>query len=423
MGKALDKLLLPFNTAKAYWYLVPRAFWPYPDKVEGVPGFHRFLEILLKHQEQEKTWSHDSEMEVLIMLEDEDIIPRWEEQEDFHAHFRNRVNFAKKMGFAVAGMERPLKLTPVGEHFLNSSPEHWPEIFEHQLIKLQFTNPTMPSRYESFCLFPYIFTISLLLDVEGNSLTFNEFTLRVILSQKQDEKEEVLKWVNEFRALSESEQASAKTYIDLNHSYASRMVLLLFAYSPTIDFSSEVLFLKDRDRAHYILAKSWPHLVYTDYPNLESWEAKFGNFDSTFWPLYPQAAKVRQQVHRRYIKREESDTHKAIKRYFIENAEALFGKGASLFEEEYLYASGDSANLVFYLPPDQYVTIEVEVDVGKDDIAGLLQAIKYKYMFAVQEKLLTDQVKSMLVAKSLHPSVKAWCSQYGIDFMEIPLET
>ena len=114
--------------------------------------------------------------------------------------------------------------------------------------------------------------------------------------------------------------------------------------------------------------------------------------------------------------------HKTVKRYLIENAEALFGKGANLFEEEYSYASGDSANLVFHLPPDKYVAVEVEVDVGKDDIAGLLQAIKYKYMFAVQERLLIDKVEGMLVARSLHPSVKAWCSQYGIDYKEVPLD-
>lgn len=422
MAETLDKLLLPFNNAKAYWYLVPRAFWPYPDKAEGIPGFHRFLEVLIQHQEQEKTWAHDSEMEVLIMLEDEGITPRWEEQEDFHAHFRNRVNFAKKMGLAISGADRPLTLTSIGEHFLNSPSERWSEIFEHQLIRLQFTNPSMTSRYDSFHIFPYIFTISLLLNVEGNSLTLEEFTLRVILAQVQNEQQQVIKWIEDFRALAEGEKASAKSVLDLNHSYSSRMILLLFAYSPVMDFSNEVLSIRDKDRARYILAKCWPHLVYTDYPNLESWEVKFGNFDSTFWPLVSPVAKARRQTHQNYVRREESDAHKGIKRYLIENAEALFGKGASLFEEEYLYASGDSANLVFYLPPDKYLAVEVEVDVGQDDIAGLLQAIKYKYMFAVQENLLMEQVKGMLVARSLHPSIKARCSQYGVDSMEIHLD-
>lgn len=423
MEKSLNKPLLPFHSAKAYWYLVPRAFWPYPDKIEGVPGFHRFLEVLLKHQQQEKVWNYDSEMEVLIMLEDEDITPVWEDQEDFHAHFRNRVNFAKKMGFAVTGVERPLALTPIGEYFLNSSPEHWPEIFEHQLVRLQFTNPTMPSRYDPFRLFPYIFTISVLLDVGGNSITLEEFLLRVIVSQTQDEKQQVLDWIEDFRALPETERASAQAIIDLKHNYAARMILLLFAYTPALEFIGDVLRVKDRDRARYILAKCWPHLIFTSYPDLESWATKFGNFDSTFWPLLLPAVKMRREKHQHYVKREESNMHKEIKRYVIENAEALFGKGVSLFEEEYLYASGDSANLVFCVPPDKYLTIEVEVDVGKDEIAGLLQAIKYKYMFAVQEKLSIEQVKGVLITRSLDPSIKALCSKYGIDYMEISLHT
>ncbi|MBI4266853.1 MAG: AlwI family type II restriction endonuclease [Chloroflexi bacterium] len=330
---------------------------------------------MLKHQESETTWNRDNEMEVLIMLEAENIIPKWEDQEDFHVHFRNRVNFTKKMGFAVAGEDRPIRLTQVGEQFLTSPDRNWPEIFEHQLIRLQFTNPAMPAKYDSFHLFPYIFTLSLLLDVEGNSITFEEFILRVIISQKQEEQQKVLEWLDDFRALPESDKASAKTLIDLNHTYASRMLLLLFAYSPAISFSNEVLSLKDRDRARYILAKCWPHLVYTAYPDLQSWEASYGEFDSDFWPLYPPMAKKRQLVHRQYVKREEGDAHKKIKRYLIENAEIIFGKGASLFEEEYLYASGDSANLVFSLLPDKFVTVEVEVDVGDGDIAGLLQAI------------------------------------------------
>lgn len=423
MDSMVQELLKPFSSAKGYWYLVPRAFWPYSDKIEGIPGFHRFLEFLIRHQQQEKVWSYDSEMEVLIMLESEGITPLWEDQEDFHAHFRNRINFAKKMGFALSGQDRPLDLTPVGRDFLNSSPEHWPEIFEHQLIRLQFTNPTMPARYESFHLFPYILTISLLLDLEGSSLSLEEFILRVILSQSQDEKEDVLKWVEDFRALPEEEKAGAKALIDLKHNYAARMILLLFAYTPAMELSGDMLTLRDKDRARYLVAKCWPRLVYTDYTDLQSWAAKFGTFDGSFWPLLSEAAKVRRERHRNYVKREESDAHKGLKRYLIENAETLFGRGSSLLEEEYAYASGDSANLIFSLPNNQYLAVEVEVDVRQDDIPGLLQAVKYKYMFAVQERLLMDQVKGMLVARTIHPSVKSLCEQYGIEWREIDLET
>lgn len=414
MESSLDRLLSPFNSADAYWYLAPKGFWPGMDNPKGIPGFHRFLEVLVEHQEWDEPWGRDRGLEVLIPLEDEEILPSWEDQEDFHAHFRNRITFAKKLGFGLFGEERPLRLTAVGAHFLQSSPEQWPEIFEHQLIRLQFTNPSMPRKYARFHLFPYIFTLSLLLDVEGNSLSLEEFVLRAMISQSHDEKPEVLAWVNDFRNLSD-----VRVPRDSTSMFAGRTVAYLFSCTPSVQFGRDMLSLRDPDRARYLLAKCWPYLNYVEYASEDEWAAQFGSFESALWPLLSETTERRRLTYREYVRREESDAHKTIKRYLVENAEVLFGGGTRLFEEEYTFSSNDRANLVFSLPQRRYLTVEVEVDVGEGDITGLLQAVKYKYMFAVQEGLGYEQVDGLLVARSIHPSVRAACERYGIAWREI----
>lgn len=85
-----------------------------------------------------------------------------------------------------------------------------------------------------------------------------------------------------------------------------------------------------------------------------------------------------------------------------------------------MFASGDAANLVLTMPDGRYITVEVEVDVGSADLPGLLQAIKYRYMFPVQEQLPLDNVQGYLVAKRIAPEIKELCQRYGVNWIEVP---
>jgi len=413
---SIDELLKPYKNTKDFWYLVPRAFWPYPKVIHGIPGFHYFLQVLIEHQKTNKIWNREKELEVLQILEDKKITPPFEKQEDYHVHFRNRINFAKKTGFAFTGDKYPLILTPIGKYFLKSNQAHWQEIFEHQLIRFEFTNPSLPNRYEQFSLFPYMFTLSILLELDYVSI--KEFILRVSLSRSHDEREYVLNWINNFRKLSDSDMQIVSKNINLNRNYSARMILLLFSYTPCLDFVNNTLILTDKDHARIIFSKCWPHLTYTKYKTFEEWIVKFGNFDSDFWPLLPEVSQIVQKEYKNYIKREESDAHKEIKKHLIEKCEVIFCKGARLVEEEYFYASGDRANIIFSTPSGLFLAVEVEVNINKNEIPGLLQAIKYKYMYAAQEGLRYDQVLGFLVARKIHKRIKDMCIKYNIHYYE-----
>ncbi|NQS97103.1 MAG: hypothetical protein HQ591_01480 [candidate division Zixibacteria bacterium] len=406
------KLFIPFKNSESYWYLFPRAFWPYKKGLDGIKGFHRFLELTKEHQEHERIWNHDSELEVLIMLEEEGITPIWEEQEDYHAHYRNRINFAKKLGFIHPDKNNPIEFTEVGKQFLRSKEKDWQEIFEHQLIRYQFTNPNLTSRYDDYLLFPFMFTLSVIL--ETGYISIEEFILRVFISKSHKEKEDVLSWIKEWRKFSEN--SSYKP--DLNTQYSARMIMISFALSPALDFIDNKLLIKDKDRARFIFAKCWPNIQLCKFKDKQEWIEYYGNLDDKFWPLFLAKEKEYKNKHRKYISREEGEEHKSIKRFTIENANEIFGDGAVFYQEEYYFASADRANLVFSLPNGKYFTIEVEVNVGKNDIVGLLQAIKYKYMFAIQEGLNNEQVMGMLIAEKIHKNMKSKCAKYGIYYFE-----
>jgi hypothetical protein len=417
---SFDELTRPFQEANRRWFLSRPSFL-YADRPKGMPGFRRFLELLVQHQATESTWDKDSELEVLIMLEQEGLIKEWRDQKDFHANFRNRKTLAKKLGFATDNLERALTLTEVGSEFVSSAQEKNFDVIEHQLLKLQFPFPDLANRYPDFKLFPYLFTLSLLLDVDGGYITQDEFILRVMLTRNHEEKEGILDWIGQYRNLDEQERDSAHHVFNYRKDITpAQMWLFLFANTQTMDFKQGILSLKDAERARLIWKRSWPRVVWKDYSE-EEWGQWMGNFAPGLWPLLPPTSAARLNERRAYVRREESDAHKSLKRHLVENADDLFGRGTKLLEEEYVYPTADAANLVFTLPDGRLLAVEVEVDVGPRDTAGLLQAIKYKYMLAVQEGRDFAEVDGLLVARSISSEVQALCERYNIDWQEVSL--
>jgi hypothetical protein len=417
MAKATVKqLLAPFLSRTSYWY-IPRAFWPYSKQPEGIPGFHEFIRLFSTRTR----WNKRSDIKILDGLRSEGFLPSTlDEAEDYHVHYRNRINFAKKLGFVNSSKTEKPAITEVGKVFVRSNEAKWPQIFEHQLIKWQLSNPTLPEHFKSFKIFPFIFTLTVLSEVQGNYITLDECTLRLSISRSHDEKDSVVQWIKDFRNLPDREKEIVRSKIDLQRTYASRMLFLLFGFTPGLNFSDNTLSINDPDRVALVIGRAWPRLILKKY-SISSWDKYFGNFTNTYWPLIPKEKTVnyRKKLHQQYQRREGSSEHAKLKRYIIENAESLFGTGTQLVQEEYYFSSGDRANLLFRLPDRTWFAIEVELNIQENDITGLLQAIKYKYMCAVQEGVDFSQVSCALIAHNIHISIKDMSSRYGVKIYEI----
>jgi len=130
-----------------------------------------------------------------------------------------------------------------------------------------------------------------------------------------------------------------------------------------------------------------------------------------------QSTQTRRRLKRQgrhYRRGEESTRHKRLKAFLRQHPDKLESE-MTFREEEYLFPTNDSIDLVFSDCNDRYVVVEVEVEVVKGGIEGLLQAIKYKHMLAVEKGLDFRDVRSMLVAVEIHPSVMAMCKKYGVE--------
>jgi len=416
---SLRDLLKLFYKSDLYWYW-PRAFFPYPRETEGLPGFHQFMQLIAK-LEQSPSWTRQDEESILDHLRLSGAMRLdLDAADDYHVHYRNRVNFAKKLGFLASVDGKRLRCTETGEFFVRTPQARWPEIFEHQLIKWQFTNPTFPPQYDEFRIFPYVFTLSILSELPGKFLTLDEFVLRVSLARDHTEKDDVIRWVEQFRALPDADRESARAQIDLLRNYAARVLMLLFACTPSLSFVDNTLALSDAERAGLILGKCWPRLAWRPYTEVE-WEIHFGKFSTAFWPLIRPRLWRRRKAYKKYTRREGTSEHNRLKYYLIDNAVAIFGPGVRLVEEEYYFPSSDRANLAFIFPDGRWLTVEVEVNIPEGDIVGVLQAIKYKYMCAVQESLAFDQVRTALVANTIPQGIKDICARYGVETFELSI--
>lgn len=112
----------------------------------------------------------------------------------------------------------------------------------------------------------------------------------------------------------------------------------------------------------------------------------------------------------------EGKIHKALKEKIATNPSQVLGEdGLSLIHVEYPYPTGDRADLILKNAENQYIAVEVEVAVDLYDLSGVLQAIKYSRMYAIECRRKFEEVKAYLVAHQISDGVKDLCRQYDIE--------
>ena len=168
----------------------------------------------------------------------------------------------------------------------------------------------------------------------------------------------------------------------------------------------------------FALAQS-PHEVHTIYgltDDARSLLQELGYLDA-------RPIQTRVQHHRDHVSREESPEHKLVKLLVKEFADEVIGQDLEPVAEEYVFPTGDRADLVMKDATGRLVAVEAEVDItAEDDITGLLQAVKYKHMLEVERRWPTSRCRAMLVAFHVHPAVKEWADKYNVEVFEIPEE-
>ena len=139
---------------------------------------------------------------------------------------------------------------------------------------------------------------------------------------------------------------------------------------------------------------------------------------------YSASARANQEAHleratrsRRFGGGGEGPEHLALKnRIAADPAGVLNEPGLRLYEVEWdEFPTGDRIDVLLMDALDRPVAVEVEVDCDAAEMAGPLQCMKYRAMLSYFFDRPIEEVRSFLVAHSIHSDVLARCRRYAIE--------
>jgi len=112
----------------------------------------------------------------------------------------------------------------------------------------------------------------------------------------------------------------------------------------------------------------------------------------------------------------ESHEHRNFKEYVASNPSAILGEqGLETVGVEYLFPSGDKADVVFRDSDGNIIGAEIEIKVESTELVGVLQAIKYRYMLALMEERRNFETRAFLIAKAISQDIVDLCKQYEVE--------
>ena len=112
----------------------------------------------------------------------------------------------------------------------------------------------------------------------------------------------------------------------------------------------------------------------------------------------------------------ESEAHRRLKEFVAANPERILSDpGAEWVGTEVSFPTGDRADCVLRDSENRIVGVEIELHVGDEDLAGVLQAIKYRFMLEVTTKRTHGDSRAVLVAHSISKRMRARCARYDVE--------
>jgi hypothetical protein len=203
--------------------------------------------------------------------------------QDHLANIRNHINLFKKLGLAYFNKQHHLFISQAGDQFLAAGTGKLGEVLENQILKLQFTNPSLEKKgitpYKGFKLFPYLFTLKLLLSLTKNYIDVREFTLFVTPLCKDSDIDKARTLIERFRSLPAKDKIKVIKHARFTtpHTANASVTLGLFGLTPTLKFEKNRLFVADAKRASYLVNAIYPKMKFVDYAKFEDWFKYMGD--------------------------------------------------------------------------------------------------------------------------------------------------
>jgi hypothetical protein len=112
----------------------------------------------------------------------------------------------------------------------------------------------------------------------------------------------------------------------------------------------------------------------------------------------------------------ESPAHLNLKHFIAADPSTVLGEaGLTTVNVESSFPTGDRADIVLMDALGRIIGLEVEVDVGDEDIPGVLQAIKYRAMLEFTTQQPAGQGRAFLVAYTISKPLRKIAEKYGVE--------
>jgi hypothetical protein len=399
-----------------------------------------------------REWTTNIKSEIQHRMISEGIIkPRAKGRQtlqDHLANIRNHINLFKKLGLAYFNKQRHLFISQAGEQFLAAGPTQLGEVLENQILKLQFTNPSLEKKginpYQGFKLFPYLFTLRLLLSLTKKYIDVREFTLFVTPLRKDSDIDKAKACIEDYRLLPAKDKTKVVKHARLTtpHIANASVSLGLFGLTPTLRFEKNRLSVLDVKRANYLVNAIYPKMKYVDYAKFEDWFKYMGDtrFEipnreiMEYYVDLGQKSKAREVIGFTDDIGEQQSLKETLEKLFreklvedaLESNPAALEKGLRLAPRGRQFVTDVSnIDLLMQDEDDNYVVVELKKGKTEDDVVG--QTLRY--MGWIREHISKTKVVRgiILIAKGeisnkLEMAVKGLqTAQPLIKLKEIPI--
>jgi len=120
-------------------------------------------------------------------------------------------------------------------------------------------------------------------------------------------------------------------------------------------------------------------------------------------------------IVRKYGSGGEGAEHKKLKRFIAEKPDSIGLKDVEETKLEYIFPSGDVADIVFRLSGNRYAVVEIETT---NPLPGCFQALKYKILKCAELGLpiTSSDVEAIMVAWLIPDDVRNFCLKYNVRF-------
>ncbi|MGA2790838.1 MAG: hypothetical protein ABSF00_08725 [Candidatus Bathyarchaeia archaeon] len=121
---------------------------------------------------------------------------------------------------------------------------------------------------------------------------------------------------------------------------------------------------------------------------------------------------------RKYGHGGEGEEHKRLKQWVATHPGNIGLTGVTKCHVEYVFPSGDAADIVFELSDDHYAIVEVET---WNPLPGCYQALKYRVLKCAEVGLAINSpnVEAVVVAKVCSKEIKDFCTKYDVRFVQM----